>query len=314
MKLVELNCPSCGAQMQVNVELKSCTCNFCGKQMIIDDEIRRVEVDQSEAFGYGFEKGRMDALRGEADKGTVELISRIKKYFEDKKELDRDLTYKYTERKKLRTERNQKNLGDFSIPASIVGIIGFLSLLVLLCDISIVWKVLIVIGVVALCVLILGYFKAFYDKKEAVRIENIDRQLADLEVEIKSTKDKLEQLKTEGKNLNLDIIPNEYRNSEALTYIRSSLASGKALTLHQAFALYDDEKRHRDMMEYQMRQMDLQRKEIEALRRQQIETVNSINARNESDSGVGKQVAQAALAVGATVVAGKVVKKILKGL
>ena len=87
MKLVELSCPSCGAQMQVNPELKCCTCNFCGKQMIIDDEIRKIEVDQSEAFGYGFEKGRMDVLKGEADKGLIDMVSRIKSHIEEKKRL-----------------------------------------------------------------------------------------------------------------------------------------------------------------------------------------------------------------------------------
>lgn len=44
MKLVSLKCPSCGADLKINSELKQFTCNFCGTTSLLDDETKKVEV------------------------------------------------------------------------------------------------------------------------------------------------------------------------------------------------------------------------------------------------------------------------------
>ena len=38
MNLIKLECPNCGAALQVNDQLKSCTCNFCGHTFIIGSD------------------------------------------------------------------------------------------------------------------------------------------------------------------------------------------------------------------------------------------------------------------------------------
>jgi len=312
MKLVELSCPSCGAQMQVNTELKSCTCNFCGKQMIIDDEIRKIEVDQSEAFGYGFEKGRMDVLKGEADKGLVDIVSRIKRHIEEKKRLESELSEKLNEKNRLYGEREKKDVKEFGIAAYIGMMVALIALMVCFQDTELILKFLAVVGAVALDAFIFYYVKEDTKKKEAIRIEGIDRRLKELEGELDKTKGKLEKIEAKEREIDLDIIPNAYRNSDALDYMRSSLAAGRAMSINQACALYDEEKRHRDMIEQQRAQMELQRQQIEELRR--LREAEEDDDDEERDSGVGKQVAQAALSVGTTVIAGKVVKNILKNL
>lgn len=61
MKLIDITCSNCGAEMKVNSELNQCTCNYCGKQMLIDDEIQKHEFVNGYSYGYDLEKGRLQA-------------------------------------------------------------------------------------------------------------------------------------------------------------------------------------------------------------------------------------------------------------
>ncbi len=61
MKLVELNCPKCGALLQVNDELTRCTCNYCGNEILIDNEQRELKITGGYDFGYGNAYGRLQA-------------------------------------------------------------------------------------------------------------------------------------------------------------------------------------------------------------------------------------------------------------
>ena len=61
MKLVEMKCKNCGAQLKVNIEQKSTYCQFCGAEFQIDDEVQHIKYDDMEQAGYEFEKGRIKA-------------------------------------------------------------------------------------------------------------------------------------------------------------------------------------------------------------------------------------------------------------
>ena len=63
MNLINVNCPSCGAALEVNSDLRSAACNYCGKQFILDSENVHVEMDLSESAGYKFEIGRIKARK-----------------------------------------------------------------------------------------------------------------------------------------------------------------------------------------------------------------------------------------------------------
>ena len=51
MKIVNMVCPNCGASLQVDADKKNLTCNYCGINLIMDDEVSRVQ----------YEKGRQQA-------------------------------------------------------------------------------------------------------------------------------------------------------------------------------------------------------------------------------------------------------------
>ena len=58
MKLVEMNCPSCGADLKLDADNARAVCEFCGAEVLIDGGARR----DLEREGYEFEKGRQRAI------------------------------------------------------------------------------------------------------------------------------------------------------------------------------------------------------------------------------------------------------------
>ncbi len=66
MKLIELLCPRCGAMLKVDTSSKQAYCEHCSTIFLIDDEVKRIRVDDAEEVGYKFEKGRQ---RAQSEKG-----------------------------------------------------------------------------------------------------------------------------------------------------------------------------------------------------------------------------------------------------
>lgn len=65
MKLLDLNCPKCGAQLKIDDKITKGFCEHCGTVVLIDDEAQHIQYDNAEEAGYNFEKGRQRA-RAEA--------------------------------------------------------------------------------------------------------------------------------------------------------------------------------------------------------------------------------------------------------
>lgn len=61
MKLIDTQCPKCGAMLKVDSEKKQAKCEFCGASLLIDDEVQHIQYDNVEDAGYKFERGRQRA-------------------------------------------------------------------------------------------------------------------------------------------------------------------------------------------------------------------------------------------------------------
>ena len=61
MKLFDLNCPKCGAQLKIDDKITKGFCEHCGTVVLIDDEVQHIQYDNAEEAGYNFEKGRQRA-------------------------------------------------------------------------------------------------------------------------------------------------------------------------------------------------------------------------------------------------------------
>ena len=63
MKLVSITCPHCGAKLQATPNAKMLTCDYCNGEFMVDDEVKRFYLQDSEQAGYEFEMGRQLALK-----------------------------------------------------------------------------------------------------------------------------------------------------------------------------------------------------------------------------------------------------------
>lgn len=61
MKLVQLKCPNCGAEVEADSSGRTAFCGYCGARLVVDDEVKHVRCDNAEDAGYRFEMGRIRA-------------------------------------------------------------------------------------------------------------------------------------------------------------------------------------------------------------------------------------------------------------
>lgn len=61
MRLISLNCPSCGAPIQADAAEKHTVCPYCSTSIVVDDGEQHMQYDDAEQAGYAFEKGRQRA-------------------------------------------------------------------------------------------------------------------------------------------------------------------------------------------------------------------------------------------------------------
>ena len=59
MKLTEMTCPSCGADLKLDADCAKAVCEYCGSSVLIDDG---AEFRDAEREGYAFERGRQRAM------------------------------------------------------------------------------------------------------------------------------------------------------------------------------------------------------------------------------------------------------------
>ena len=74
MKLVERNCPHCGARLEIDEDKKKAFCMYCGAELTIDSEKPATPYNNAEAAGYEFEKGRqraMEEIRAEQQEASA---------------------------------------------------------------------------------------------------------------------------------------------------------------------------------------------------------------------------------------------------
>lgn len=69
MKMIDLNCPKCGAPIEPDMEKGRCECKYCGHQMIIEKEDTLEEIAaKAQSKSYGYHKGKLQA---EAEAGII---------------------------------------------------------------------------------------------------------------------------------------------------------------------------------------------------------------------------------------------------
>lgn len=85
MKLVEMKCKNCGANLKVNTEDKDVKCTFCNTSFKIDDEVKHIKYDDMEQSGYEFEKGKIRAREEEKNAKIDEKNAILQAQYEEEK-------------------------------------------------------------------------------------------------------------------------------------------------------------------------------------------------------------------------------------
>lgn len=62
MRLVNMTCPNCGAQLQIDADRTQVYCKYCGTKLLMQDDVHHIHYDNAEETGYLFEKGRQRAM------------------------------------------------------------------------------------------------------------------------------------------------------------------------------------------------------------------------------------------------------------
>ncbi|MBR4779990.1 MAG: hypothetical protein IK014_01370 [Lachnospiraceae bacterium] len=139
MKLIELKCPACGAEMKVNSDINRVICVYCGKEMLVDNGVTELVIANGYDYGYEQEMGRLKAqedFRIEQQKREDEEKEEAERLLKEKQEQE----IQHLEEEKARKKKKWVPwfwstvilgavglllvaLGGFTNAASIVGIV-----------------------------------------------------------------------------------------------------------------------------------------------------------------------------------------------
>ena len=120
------------------------------------------------------------------------------------------------------------------------------------------------------------------------------------------------QLKEIDENYDFSIIPPDYRSDEALNYLYKALSNQRALSIHDAINLYEEEKYREEMKKLQREQIEAQKnqtKEMKRLHNEQLELQREQMEMEENKRGL---TMDGVLAAGSVVAAGITIAKALR--
>lgn len=86
MKLVPAKCPSCGANIEVNEDLKNAICQYCGTTILIEDAVEKYKVEILGEVKVDGIEGKSELLKNAETLGSIgkytESIQKYKIYFD----------------------------------------------------------------------------------------------------------------------------------------------------------------------------------------------------------------------------------------
>ncbi len=276
MNLVEMKCPGCGADLQINPKLKSAQCNYCGRQFIVEQENQQNFLDGADARekGFEFERGRNDAQNAGADPGLLEQIAILIEVVKQREALA-------AETKTAHEKLNQavKNADDCSSPKTILMMFGIAALAFLVIS-GFTYPVIgFLVGV--------GIFVLWFmqNKKKSEKLEN------EAKIALKEWETLNARLTEAKQQADYSLIPESYQNLKSLKFLYNALYNKRALTITEAINLYENHK-HQKQMEYiQQQQLELQRQNAE-LQMQQLRLQQNNSALHQQQVALQKQNAE----------------------
>ena len=117
-------------------------------------------------------------------------------------------------------------------------------------------------------------------------------------------KEASEHLEYLTKNYNFELIPEEYRNHEAMSFFVQVLSNGRSSTLQQAINTYEDEKHKKTMLRLKKEEVRLQEQQIE-LQQKNLEQQAELAASKKSVDWGAVAAAAGSIAIAVLTLKGK---------
>ena len=243
-------CPRCGAPLP-HATPGTSFCEFCGSPIKVTPE-SLAEIEPRK-FGYEFEKGRYDAQNSVPGAALAEEIQKLIQPLDDLHQTESsyaDLKWKTANAKsKLEKAGGYNKILMYTLP-----LLAFLYLL------------FVRVPVLAALAVAIGFF-AVYRIHFRAREKALRAAYAKSKKQLASIRNHLNELKD---NYQFDLVPEDYREREAMAYFVKVLRNGRAASLQQAINLYEDEKHKKQVLRLQQEQLALKQEALD-VQRQQME-------------------------------------------
>ena len=230
MKLITLSCPKCSAQLQINEQLNHAICNYCGYHFLVDDEAKRIEIQNPRQVGRELELGRR-SVRG----GNQELAQEVLRIKEPLSAINHNTSQAEALKRQMSGE---KSAGIAFVILAAVVVILFLGVSIQLAFEQ--SKP----GHVGTGIVASFFFGGIPFLVGFLFMRSSKNKKARCEEHLKA----IEKAKAELQETDISIIPPAYRNIYAIDFIYQALINQRAMTMQEAVNLYEQEM-HNNRME-----------------------------------------------------------------
>lgn len=261
MNITKVQCPSCGANLEVKDASQSMIyCQSCGSP---------IYLETAHSTGYDMEMGRLNARGATADK-LAETLSEMK---EPVLNLPLALNQEqvligkiHNGENAVKSYENSKGYFPYIFPS-----IAAILLLIILSSV----KAPFLVFVIAAICLIVAY--PISGNMNFKRGENLKLTLQNDNASLVRTRDDIARFKKVIDRYPDVKIPPKYRTEKALNYFITTFKARQAFTLEEAYGKYDEVQKQEEFIAMQRQQIELQRQQIQQL--QMLQQQNNNNRR-----------------------------------
>ena len=258
-KATSLSCPQCGAPLP-HADPGRRFCEFCGAPITVTPE--SLLENEPRKFGYEFEKGRYDAQNSIPG---LELAEKIHELIQPLADLHRAEACLADLEKKVALAKEDVEKADRTNKILMYA----LPLLLFYALFSRGMNIFISLAVA------LGVF-IIYKGTVSLKMQSLQDSYSSYKDQMSSA---MEQLNVLLNTYNFDLIPEEYRQREAMIYFVKVLKNGRAASLQQAINLYEEEKHQKRIFRLQEEELALKQQALD-VQRQQLENDQEFKAKH----------------------------------
>ena len=252
MKIISIQCPTCGANLSADDEESRITCDFCGGLVVVEDARRE---------GYNNELGRMKA-RANISEELARSIDELIEPLCETKNTEEELKSLNLQKKSFESQISILEKHSKVISYGAAGIFSLLFFIILTAakapvGVFIFFGLLCAAAFPAIAFVVMKYWDNIVKG-----LKETDEGIAEHEKLLRE----FERIKASHKDIS---IPEKYQERRAMNFIRDSIRSQTCPTIQSAISEYEKLLRDEKALALQEEQIRLQQQQIEETRKLQ---------------------------------------------